>query len=641
MVGKAMYTQLFEPKKIGNLEIKNRFVVPAMDSHYTNEEHQFTYQALNYYGERALGGFGLIMTEFLCVSEEGLAEKTQAGIYDDKFIPMLSKLTKRIHNNGSYMFAQLQHSGRLQGKGCTPLQAVGASNIPDKNKPRKVHELLTEEVKIIIQKFVEAALRAQKAGFDGVEIHGAHGYLLAQFLSKGVNKRVDCYGGNITSRARIICEIIEEIKKVCGQTYPVIVRTSGNEGYYGGNSIEDAIAQAILFEKAGADAIHISYGTAIQSYYTKSGFNIDYVRKVKEAVSIPVIGVGRINDPTLALSAVVSNAMDFVALGRQSICDPHFPLKVKEGRLNEILTCTGCMQRCLYTDSFEEGFGTSCMINPLSGKENLWTIKETQVKKKIAIIGAGPAGLQAAWILGKKGHHVKVYEKEKTAGGQYRLASIPSMKQELAKTISTYLAFCEKYHVDIHYETIATKELLDKENFDEIIIATGSLPIIPRIDGIDNDNIYLANDILSFNQFVQNKRVLVLGAGLVGAETSELLAEYGNEVMIVDMLDKIAPLAPKRPRENLLVHLKQLGVQFQLNSRVIKINHDGIAYEYNHQINTLKGFDVIILAFGSKPNIKLYNQLQTNHHLHIIGDSKKEGDAKKAIYEATKLALEL
>ncbi|MGN1181722.1 MAG: NAD(P)/FAD-dependent oxidoreductase [Faecalibacillus sp.] len=636
-----MYKKLFEPKKIGNLEIKNRFVVPAMDSHYTNKEHQFTDQALNYYGERARGGFGLIFTEFLCVSEEGLAEKTQAGIYDDKFIPMLSQLTKRIHENGSYIFAQLQHSGRLQGKGTTTLQAVGASNIPDQSKPSKVHELTTDEVKVIINKFVEAALRAQKAGFDGVEIHGAHGYLLAQFLSKGVNKRVDCYGGNLTNRARIVCEIIQAIKESCGQNYPIVVRTSGDEGYYGGNSIEDAAAQALLFEKAGADAIHISYGTAIQSYYTKNGFNLDNVKKVKEIVSIPVIGVGRINDPTLALSAIKSDAMDFVALGRQSICDSHFPKKVKEGRINEILTCTGCMQRCLYTSSFEEGYGTSCMINPLSGKENLWTIDEVKDKKKIAIIGAGPAGLQAAWILGKRGHQVKVYEKENTAGGQYRLAAVPSMKQDLAKTISTYLTFCEKYHVDIHYETLVTKELLDKENFDEIIIATGSLPIIPRIEGIDNDNVYLANDILSFQHFLQNQKILVLGAGLVGAETAELLAEYGNEVTIVDMLDKIAPLAPKRPRENLLDHLKKLGVQWQLNSKVLKINDDGIDYECCQQMNTLKEFDALVLAFGSKSNDDLYKQLENKQNIHIIGDALKAGDAKKAIYEATQLALQL
>ena len=636
-----MYEKLFEPMKIGSVKIKNRFVVPAMDSHYTNEQHQFTEQALNYYGERALGGFGLIFTEFLCVSEEGLAEKTQVGIYSDDFIPMLSKLSERIHDNGSHIFAQLQHSGRLQGIGTSSLQAVGASNIPDKNKLISVHELQTHEVEIIIQKFVNAALRAKNAGFDGVEIHGAHGYLLAQFLSKNVNKRVDCYGGNITNRARIVCEIIKRIKQSCGIDYPVVVRTSGNEGYYGGNDVEDAVAQAILFEKAGADAIHVSYGTAIQSYYTKSGFNIENVRAVKKAVNIPVIGVGRINDPTLALSAIQTQAMDFVALGRQSICDSHFPKKVKEGKINEILTCTGCMQRCLYTSFFEDGFGTSCMINPFSGKENIWNIEQTSEKKKIGIVGAGPAGLQAAWILAKRGHDVTLFEKQNSAGGQYRLASIPSMKQELAKTISTYLAFCQKYGVKIFYETNVTKEILEKHNFEEIIIATGSIPIIPHIEGINNANVYLANDILAFKKITHDENVLVLGAGLVGAETSELLAEYGNKVTIVDMLDQVAPLAPKRPRENLLNHLKKLDVQFKLNSKVLRINQDGIDYERSGKEEKLSGFDSIVLAFGSKANQELYHQFTNHTNVHIIGDASKAGDAKKAIYEATKLAIRL
>lgn len=637
-----MYRKLFEPMNIGNLEIKNRFIVPAMDSHYTNEEHQFTSQALNYYGERAKGGFGLIITEYLCVSEEGLAGKTQAGIYDDRFLPMLTALTGRIHEEGGRIFAQLHHAGREQGDGATDLERVGASYIPAKGKLKKIHELTTGEVHIVIEKFVEAAKRAKEAGFDGVEIHGAHGYLLHQFLSKAVNKRVDEYGGNVTNRARIVCEIVHQIKVACGSGFPVCVRTSGAEGFEEGNSIEDAIAQSMLFEAVGADALHISCEDPIRPYYTKAAFNIENVKKVKEVVKIPVIGVGRINDPTLAVSIIASKCADFVALGRQSICDPHFPNKVKEGRFKEIYSCTGCVQRCFYSNSFEEGCGTSCMMNPFSGKEGIWKIEPTERKKHIGIVGAGPAGLQAAWILAKRGHNVTVYEKEGIAGGQYRLASVPSMKQDLAKTISTYLELCKKYGVIIQYGVNVDAELLEKEQFDEVVLATGALPVVPPIEGIKGEQVCFAQDVLKCEKQFAGKKLVVLGAGLVGAETCEFLCEYGNEMTLVDMVSEVAPLAPNKVKRKLTTRLRDYGVKFVLNSRVLKIKEDGIDYESEGEKRELVGYDGVILAFGSRVDNRLYEQIKDiNRNIHLIGDCSRVGDAKKAIYEASLLGMKL
>ena len=636
-----MYEILFQPGRIGKLELKNRLVMPAMNSHYADAGHHFTEQALNYYGERALGGFGLIITEFLCVSEEGLAYPMQAGIYDDCFIPSLFRLTERIHQNGGKIFAQLHHAGRMQGKGSTSLPAVGASPIPDPANPIPVRQLAAGEIPGIVQKFVDGALRAQKSGFDGVEIHGAHGYLLAQFLSAGVNKRTDRYGGSISNRARIVCEIIRAVKEACGSDFPVSVRTSGDEGYKGGNTIEAAAAQCMLFEQAGADVIHVSHGTAIHSYFSESGFNLKNVRRVKEAVSIPVIGVGRLNDPALIEKALTAGDLDFAALGRESVCDSHLPEKIREGRMDEILTCTGCMQRCLYPASFEEGFGISCMINPFSGKEKVWEIRKAQSPKRIAVVGAGPAGLQAAWILGKRGHQVTVYEKESTAGGQYRLAAMPPMKQELARTITTYLTFCRNYGVNICYGTKADRSLLEKGNFDEIILACGSSPLLPNIPGIGGPHVYLANELLQFQTLLQNQSIVILGAGLVGLEIAEVLAGYGNQVTVVDMLEQAAPQAPARPRENLLAHLRELHVTLLLGRKVTCIHEDGISCEKDGVTKRLGAFDSVVVALGSRPNRDFDGEFLKDPRIHLIGDALKAADAKKGIYEATKLALSL
>ena len=630
----CMFDQLFSPIKIGTLELPNRFVVPAMDSHYTTKEHHFTEQASRYYSARVKGGFGLIITEYLCVSREGLASSTQAGIFDDDCTENLKEVVNAVHENGGFIFAQLHHAGNVANREASGMMAVGASVIPSLYQPYPVHELTTDEVYETERKFVVAAIRAKEAGFDGVEVHGAHGYLLAQFLSKSTNKRMDEFGGNIMNRARIVCDIIQGIKAACGNDYPVIVRTSGDEGFYGGNTIEDAMAQAVCFEAAGADAIHVSYGKAIMSNYTNAGFNINNVRAVKECVKIPVIGVGRINDPALASSIIASNSADLIALGRQSICDPDFPNKVKEGKTEEIYTCSGCLQRCLYTDFFEKpGDGASCMINPFSGKEGIWEIKQTNVPKKILVIGAGVAGLQAAWILGKKGHKVCVKEKASIAGGQYRLASIPPMKQDVAKTVQTYLAFCRKYSVEIQYNTKASEE--DLKNYEIVIAATGATPLIPNITGIDGKNVIKANDVLEGKEILINKKILMIGAGLVGAETAEYLTRFNNKVDIVDMIKEIAPSLTDIPRVKLIENLKEADVKFYGDSRVKAIYEDGIRYENNQEEKELRGYDKIVIAFGSKSNVPEFMK----EHCYIIGDAAGVGDAKKAIYEATELAL--
>lgn len=643
-----MFNKLFEKKKIGNLEIKNRLVVPAMDSGLTTKEHQFSQRALDYFATRARGGFGLIITEFLCISPEGLSSDTQAGIYDDSFIPNLSKLAKIIHENGAACFAQIHHAGIQSDFKATKQIAVGPSSISAPNKLQSVRELTSKEVWKLIDKFSNAAVRAKKSGFDGIEIHGGHGYLVGQFLSKATNKRIDEFGGTTTSRAKFACEIIKDIKRKCGNDFPIIIRISADECLENGNTIIDTKAQAKLFEKAGADAIHVSYGTIASGTvtlpnYVQSGFNSVNAKEIKESVNIPVICVGRINDPSIAENIIISGAADFVSLGRQSICDPEFPNKIKEKRLDEIFYCSGCMQRCFYTRTCEESdTGVSCMINPFSGKEGIWQIKKANKTKKVAIIGGGPAGLQAAWILAKKGHNVILFEKEKYVGGQYKLASIPPFKQELARTIHTYETLCKKYNVQFKYEMEINKENLQTLDVDTIILATGSIPVVPKIKGIDGNNIFKANDILKGTKLIGNQKVLIIGAGLVGCETAELLNLYNNDITIVDMVKEMAPMLAKVPRRYLLSNLKQSNVKFYSETKVLEFTIDGIKYEHHGEIGNLTGFDSIVLAIGSKsynPLLKAANEIC--QEVYTIGDAKKSTDAMLGIYDATKLALSI
>lgn len=348
------YKALFEPVNIGSVTLKNRFVMPAMDSSTTTAEHKFSKQSIDYLSARAEGGFGLVIAEFMAVDPSGFATPNQVGIYDDSFIPNLRELTDAIHAKNGKCCAQIHHAGIQTKTSCIGMRPFAVSGIPSTKYKEPVHEMTSREVYALIEKFADAGLRAKKAGFDFVEVHGAHGYLIAQFLSKATNKRCDEFGGSYENRARFASEVIKKIKVRCGSDFPVLFRISADEFMNGGNKIEDAVVYAKLAEKAGADAIHISTGSAaggniVTTYYTDPGFNVENAAKVKKAVHVPVICVGRINDPALAEEIIESGQADLISLGRQSICDSEFPNKIYEGREEEIFHCTGCMQRCYYS----------------------------------------------------------------------------------------------------------------------------------------------------------------------------------------------------------------------------------------------------------------------------------------------------
>lgn len=329
-------------------------------------DHCFSDEAIAYYAARAQGGFGLLITEFLCVDETGLGCDTEIGIWNDRFIPSLARLTEAIHSKEGRIFAQLHHQGILAVCSDIHTQPVGPSAIMSLSSMDPPRELSNAEVYALAGRFVDAAERAQKAGFDGVEIHAAHGYLLCQFLSTYFNKRSDEFGGSYENRFRMIRLIIAGIRERCGASYPISFRFSTDNFLDGGAIPHDSLIYAKLAEQAGVDYIHVSTGGAggnvVTPYTYRPGFNIENIAKIKQNVSVPVIGVGRINEPALADLYVQMGLLDMVSLGRQSICDPNFPNKARDGCAQEIIPCVGCLQRCFFTPGYDEtDTGISCI----------------------------------------------------------------------------------------------------------------------------------------------------------------------------------------------------------------------------------------------------------------------------------------
>lgn len=637
-----MYDILFQPIKIGAVKLKNRFVMPAMDTSTTTSQHLFSQQSIDYFTARAKGGFSLIISEFMAVAENGFATPNQLGIYNDSFIDELKTFTNIIHQYGSKCAAQIHHAGHQTS--CVK-DIWSVSKVPSLKFMSETHVMTTEEVYGLIQCFIDAAYRAKLAGFDMVEVHGAHGYLIGQFLSTATNHRTDEFGGSYENRARFACEIIKGIKKKCGKDFPIILRLSAEEFIDNGSHINDACIYATLAENAGADAIHLSTGSAaggniVTTLYQRPGFNADNAKKLKDCINIPVICVGRINNPTIANKIISSQQADMISLGRQSICDSEFPNKLHEGRIDEIFQCTGCMQRCYYAPGYDEDDkGISCMINPFSGKEGRWKIHTVKNQNEVMVIGGGVAGMQVSWILAKRGFKVHLYEKDEELGGQYHLAAVPPFKQDLGKTVFTLKQLCLKYGVHIHLHTeVFFDHICD---VDIIIIATGSKPFIPQIEGIKEIPHSSAHEILK-GKIIKNKNVLIIGGGIVGCETAEYLQQFHNKVDIVDKISEFAFGMNKYSRKILLNSLKKNGTNFYPSSVIQKILSDGVIIQNVISKETIiKTYDEIVFATGVN-SYQPFENIQNNHkNVYLVGDCYEVADGAKAIFDATKLAISM
>lgn len=634
-----MFDHVFSPITIKGKTIKNRFAVPAMVTDFCNEDGTATERYLAYHEEKAKGGWGLIITEDYNVSPEGHGFRCTAGLWNDKQIASHSELPKRVHRYGTVILAQIYHCGRqtnsraipgLKPRSSSAIMCPFGDEIPD--------PLTTEEVKEMVSWYGDTALRAKKCGFDGVEIHGAHGYLIAQFFSPYSNKRLDEYGGNFWNRTRFAREIIQDIRRKCGDDFIIDMRISADEFVEGGLTLEDAKAIAVMMEQAGLDMIHVSIGTYlsvdlnIASSFSGHGWFADWGKAVREAVKIPVIVVSRVNDPFLADEMIATGKCDLVAMGRASLADPALPAKAKEKRFADIRRCIGCNDGCvgvLFTDN-----PITCVLNPMLGHEYEGEIEQAAVRKKVAVVGAGPAGLYAAIAAAKRGHDVVVYEKGKHAGGNFYTASIPPCKGEITDFIVWQTEQCRQLGVEIKYETEATAQFLKEAGMDTVILATGSNPVVPPVPGLaGNEKVCFARDLLE-GRVKPGNECVVIGGGQVGAETAHFLAQLLRKVTVIEMTGVIAADAALAVNWHLIDCLEKRKVKMQTDATVTEITDEGVVYrDKSGELHTVPA-DTIVVAAGYRANNPLEDALKDSGiEVKVVGDAVRARKVMHAIRE--------
>ncbi len=641
-----MFDHLFSPMTVRGKTIKNRCTVPAMVTDFCNEDGTATERYIAYHEEKAKGGWGLIITEDYHVDPLGHGFKATAGLWNDDQIASHSELPKRVHRYGATILAQIYHCGRQTNSGAINGLPRSSSAIMCPFGDEIPVPFTTDEVKEMVGKYGDTALRAKKCGFDGVEIHGAHGYLITQFFSPYSNKRIDEYGGNFWNRTRFAREIIHDIRQKCGEDFIIDMRISADEFVEGGLTIEDNKAIARMMEEAGLDMIHVSVGNYLSvdlnvaSSHSSHGWFTDWAKDIKDVVKIPVITVSRINDPFLADSILASGKADFVAMGRASLADPGMPEKAQAGRFEDIRRCIACNDGCigtLFTDN-----PIRCVLNPEIGLEHEGGIQPSETKKKVAIVGAGPAGLYAAIAAAKAGHSVTVYEKSDHAGGQFYFAAFPPCKGEITDFIVWQIAQCKKLGVEILYNTEATAEMITKATPDSVILATGSTPVFPPIPGLkESAAAVFAKDILG-GKVKPGNRCVVIGGGQVGGETAHFLAQMLKNVTILEMKDAIANDAPLAVNWHLKKSLTERNVEMLTNATVSSVTENGVVITDQTGCNREILADTIVIAAGYVAYNPLADALQNfGFSVQVVGDANQARNVLHATtegYQAGKLA---
>lgn len=687
------YDMLFSPMKIGNVEIKNRIVMAPMCMGFGQYNGCATETMMDYYEERAKGGVGLIFTEITRINDiTGASSFGQLGMSHDYQIPALREMADRIHKHNCKIMVELHHPGRQnlglmigtvpicnigsklmgnlytkiltqavipQGKKLQDKHIVPRTVAPSKCERSKMsdsvnRELSVNEIKRIICQFIEGAVRVKKAGCDGVELHAAHGYLIQQFLSPNTNKRADQYGGSLENRMRFLLEIIDGIRSNCGKDFPIVVRLTVDEMYSEigqngkGYNLEEGIKMAKILSDKGIDAIDVSsaaYDTFnywLEPTTFTPGWRKYLASEVKKVVDIPVIAANLIRSPKQAEMQLEEGTQDFISLGRPLIADPHWPNKVKSGNENLIKRCVCCLYcfESMMKGAYKYTHG-NCSVNPFVGRENV-SLKQNGNGRKVLIIGAGCAGLTAAELLSKRGFDVTVLEKESKQGGQLNLASKPPHKEKINWVCEDLLSNAINSGAKVLFDIKADKDIIASYSPEIVITATGGNAIHPK--SFNGDNVVTVTQVLNGSIDISNKKVAVIGSGMTGLETSELLVSKGNKVTVVEMADKIAPGAWFQQLDDALPVLEKAGTEFLTSHKLLSVSSSGIELENLKEKKAVAiKVDLVVLSLGVRSDNSLYNDIKNSdsYKVYNIGDSNKIGRIANATESAYQLVMNI
>ena len=632
---------VLEPLSIKGMKLRNRLVMPPMATNFASEDGAVTEQIVTYYRERAKGGAGLIIVEMSYIQPSGKGFPCMLGVHNDRFLPGLNELAEAIKSYGACAALQIGHAGRQTRSGISGHRILAPSAIPSKGTTEVPKELSIEEIQDIIHAFGAAALRAKSTGFDAVELHGTHGYLLNEFLSPYTNRRADAYGGSFENRLRCAVEVIQEARSRVGEDYPLIFRLCANEYLEDGEGITLEAAKKIAprLAEAGIDILHITGGIGetrdhvVQPLYYKQGYHVHLAEGIKQSVgNIPVITAGSITDPYMADKIIEEGKADLIAVGRGLIADPMFLRKLKEGRVKEIRRCIRCNE-CI--GRFRRGYRISCAVNPIVGKEASSELRPAEKPKRVLIVGAGPAGMEAARILSLRGHEVTLCEKGDEPGGYLRISSLPPWKKDILTLVDWLKAELERSSVAIHLNTEVTPEYIAQLSPDVLIVATGSTPRRSNIPGIESA--ITAVDVLK--GVPVGDSVVVCGGGLVGCEVAWYLAEFNKKVTIVEMLDEVATDMEVASRTAVLRKLREHNVEIICNLKMEKIlPGEGIIGIDKELTKTEIKADTVVLAMGFDPNRALSGERNRPYEVYLIGDAKEPRRIIDAIREADHVA---